>query len=299
VANIKEAKIGDSDGDGRVELIVGLTDRVLRTYQWCSEMDFEEGAGAFDKHPQEGEEKMTDDQRSEVSDLVYNGKLRALNKWEFANQIGSIALHHQGKSTCILVGQPGGTVSKISNVNSNQAHGPPLVDKQGITFDNLARSRNISSSIFNVEHFTLNLGKIKNPNASTEVVGNIFPFLAGEEADHYAVATLDGTIMLCHEDSFEIVTQLEEPVLALESCNGSFVVVGWEGETYLVKRSLHSEVENCIINFNFEESVASFKVGPYALSQNVDDDGTHLVNKNCFVYATFHESIYIYPNQYL
>lgn len=69
------------------------------------------------------------------------------------------------------------------------------------------RSRNpSSSSVFDVEHYSLNLGKIPNPNTSTEVVGNIYSSSEDSSvaADHYAVATLDGTIMLCHEDSFEM-----------------------------------------------------------------------------------------------
>ncbi|ODM98408.1 Integrin-alpha FG-GAP repeat-containing protein 2 [Orchesella cincta] len=298
VCNIKGAKLGDANNDGKNELIVGLTDRVLRTYQWSSELDVEESV-------QKTEEwQKWEYARSEINDMVYNGQLVALNKWEFANQIGSVTLHYErDKGTCILVGQPGGTVSKISNVTSSGQKESEEVsategNEQGQNANNL-RSRNpSSSSTFDVEHYSLNLGKIQNPTTSTEVVGNIYPYEAAE-ADHYAVATLDGTVMLCHEDSFEIITQLETPVLALESLNGSFVIIGWEGETYLVKRTLDPEVENCIIRFNFEESVAAFKVGRYALSQNDHDETTHLKNRNCFVYATFHESIYIYPNQFL
>lgn len=66
------------------------------------------------------------------------------------------------------------------------------------------------------------------------------------------------------------VTQLESPVLALEGINGSFVIIGWEGETYLVKRTLHPEVENCIIRFNFEESVAG------KLSYNITFSHLHM-----------------------
>lgn len=46
------------------------------------------------------------------------GKLVGLNKWECANQIGSIALHHSwdGKPS-LLVAQPGGTFMRIRCVN--------------------------------------------------------------------------------------------------------------------------------------------------------------------------------------
>lgn len=160
-------------------------------------------------------DEKVDDQRSEVSDLVYNGRLKALNKWEFANQIGSVALHHQkDKGTCILVGQPGGTVSKISNIRmagdtSESTPTQSSIIEQGFsnaTASNF-RSRNPSSAsgaTYDVEHYSLNLGNIQNPNTPTEVVGNVSPFGHLDKCDHYAVATLDGTVMLCHEDSFEM-----------------------------------------------------------------------------------------------
>ena len=38
----------------------------------------------------------------------------AMNKWEFASQVGSIALHRNNGFVSILVGQPGGTVTQIT-----------------------------------------------------------------------------------------------------------------------------------------------------------------------------------------
>ena len=56
-----------------VELVIGLTDRVVRTYQWT------------------------------------NSKLRGLNKWEFANQIGTVAINDMANKTpSLLVAHPGG-----------------------------------------------------------------------------------------------------------------------------------------------------------------------------------------------
>lgn len=54
--------VADVDKDGANEMIIGLTDRVVRSYRWCSNAD------------------------------LGTGKLVGLNKWECANQIGTIAL---------------------------------------------------------------------------------------------------------------------------------------------------------------------------------------------------------------
>ncbi|RZF45408.1 hypothetical protein LSTR_LSTR002851 [Laodelphax striatellus] len=80
--NTKMILLGDIDNDGKQELVMGLTDRVVRSYRW---------------------------QRS-----VSGGKLVCLNKWECARQIGSLTLNHgpQG-APCLLVSQPGGTYMRI------------------------------------------------------------------------------------------------------------------------------------------------------------------------------------------
>ena len=61
-----------------VELVIGLTDRVVRTYQWI------------------------------------NTKLVGLNKWEFANQIGTVGINDMANRTpSLLVAHPGGIYLKI------------------------------------------------------------------------------------------------------------------------------------------------------------------------------------------
>lgn len=58
--------------------MIGLTDRVVRTYQWM------------------------------------NTKLVGLNKWEFANQIGSVAINDMANKTpSLLVAHPGGTFIRL------------------------------------------------------------------------------------------------------------------------------------------------------------------------------------------
>jgi len=79
--NIKHVQIGDVNGDGLNEVIVTLTDRVVRTYQW---------------------------RKSSVKD----GELMALSKWEFADQVGSFAMCQRNGEPQLLVTQSDGILLK-------------------------------------------------------------------------------------------------------------------------------------------------------------------------------------------
>ncbi|CAL1688517.1 unnamed protein product [Lasius platythorax] len=82
--NTKIVLIADVDKDGANEMILGLTDRVVRSYRWSSNAD------------------------------LGTGKLIGLNKWECTNQIGTVTLQHTGDGTpTLLVAQPGGTFMRI------------------------------------------------------------------------------------------------------------------------------------------------------------------------------------------
>jgi len=63
------------------------------------------------------------EETEELSDLFdstpYDGRLEALNKWELANQLGSIAIHNQGNLSSILIGQPGGTVLRVTEISES------------------------------------------------------------------------------------------------------------------------------------------------------------------------------------
>lgn len=60
--NTKVVLVTDIDKDGLNEMIIGLTDRVVRSYRWSSNAD------------------------------LGSGKLLGLNKWECANQIGTVTM---------------------------------------------------------------------------------------------------------------------------------------------------------------------------------------------------------------
>ncbi|XP_032679847.1 KICSTOR complex protein ITFG2-like isoform X1 [Odontomachus brunneus] len=90
--NTKIVLIADVDKDGANEMILGLTDRVVRSYRWSSNAD------------------------------LGTGKLVGLNKWECTNQIGTVTLQHTGDGTpTLLVAQPGGTFMRIK-CNPDDCH---------------------------------------------------------------------------------------------------------------------------------------------------------------------------------
>lgn len=109
--------LADVDGDGRIEMVVGLTDRVVRSYRFLKHTD--KSAVDLTEEGDASEEKLlgeTLNQNKYFVFLVYylKGTLVALNKWECANQIGSITLHHSfDGQPFILVAQPGGTFMRI------------------------------------------------------------------------------------------------------------------------------------------------------------------------------------------
>ncbi|KAG5326809.1 ITFG2 protein, partial [Acromyrmex heyeri] len=118
--NTKIVLIADVDKDGANEMILGLTDRVVRSYRWSSNADLE------------------------------TGKLVGLNKWECTNQIGTVTLQHTGDGTpTLLVAQPGGTFMRIKcNPEDCQSKKSSCeaVDYQTLGISRM-RNQNISTEI--------------------------------------------------------------------------------------------------------------------------------------------------------
>ena len=83
-ANVKDIIIGDINGDGSTELVISLTDRVVRTYKWVSSCCLSSPG--------------TDTAETET------GRLVSVNKWEFASQIGTVTLNYDTDGTPALLG---------------------------------------------------------------------------------------------------------------------------------------------------------------------------------------------------
>ncbi|CAG9768159.1 unnamed protein product [Ceutorhynchus assimilis] len=271
-ANIKNLLLGDVDSDGQIEVVVGLTDRVIRSYRFVKNPC--KTTNDFFKENAKPEEK-------------FLGKLVAINKWECANQIGSITLHHSynGRPS-ILVGQPGGTFMRI---RCQMDEGEEELNRSdGSNNGNLPGS---------IDYQFLGISRMRNPNISTEILGDLKSYASAESVGKigestnisppYALATLDGTIMLVQDEVILWAIAVDHQVFALTKLdvtrNGSddIVVCSWDGQTYILDQSKNS------VRFHLEEPVRAFQSGWYYL--NPDQPSV-----TALVYVTFKNTIIIY-----
>ncbi|XP_015111800.1 KICSTOR complex protein ITFG2 [Diachasma alloeum] len=319
--NTKIVLVADIDRDGANEMIIGLTDRVVRSYRWSSNVD------------------------------LGTGKLIGLNKWECANQIGTVTLQHTNDGTpTLLVAQPGGTFMRIKCSSGDcRSEGDSI---QSETAEGC------------IDYQTLGISRMRNPNISTEIIGDLEPgknrqstpgespskiilkevyvkkfsrdgplepedfasskrvespgidqvdgnviggsVVLGEydtvhkktilpsyedftksnyaeregvqdvednnseeeilESKPYALATLDGTIMLVKDEVILWAMQVDHQIFALcrldVTADGAdeIVVCTWDGQTYILDQDRNS------VRFQFEEPVRSFCTGNYSLT---------------------------------
>ena len=314
-SNCKELLLADLDGDGQNELIIGLTDRVLRTYKW-------------------------------IRIGTNRGKFVGLHKWEFADQIGSVSLNPSRHDNCqdILVAQPGGTYAKLecydkkpsvnsgstSGTLSDQRHDEQQPKQQRSSSDSQNNDEdNVKTeyiSKLTPEYHQLSLAQMRNHHISTEILGSIRNDKGSSLYSLIVIATLDGTLMLVNKDEILWSLQVDHQLFALSvlnskvhiqhnaipqsqsSCtivpssatsatspgsdcitsfnsdmrdNGSqyFVACAWNGKTYII------DEERNYLRFKFDEAVSAFTAGNYYF------DGQHHTS---LVYATFNNQIVLY-----
>ncbi|XP_029033976.1 KICSTOR complex protein ITFG2-like [Osmia bicornis bicornis] len=357
--NTKVVLVADVDKDGANEMILGLTDRVVRSYRWSSNLE------------------------------LGRGKLVGLNKWECANQIGTVTLQHMADGTpTLLVAQPGGTFMRIK-CNPEDCH---LEDEVHQTNNETAASC--------VDYQTLGISRMRNQNISTEIIGDlesVIEKLDSSEVQHernvksitnnpqlelrkdsldatgeqtskasktsddtessstdqvdgnilggnvilgdydenaekdsllptykdfssednidnnnteglkskdktnadvnvdasssmhgkpYALATLDGTIMLVKDEIILWSMQVAHQIFALcrldVTGDGSdeIIACAWDGQTYILDQQRNS------VRFQFEEPVRAFCTGNYNVTPGISTP--------CLVYNTFNNKIYLY-----
>lgn len=261
--NGKVMLTADVDGDGKIELAVGYSDRMIRLYKWQPAT-------------------MTPTPPASGTDSEPKGSFIQFDKWQLAGQIGTITINKDpsGKPQ-LLASQPGGTYVTLILRQDAQPSEPATPDSSGgdsvtetILYDPLITSRARNSSI------------------STEIVGNIHkgPGVVSENGSDvlYALCTLDGTLVLVENGRILWSLQVDHQLFSLAKLdvtgNGKDEVVccSWDGQTYIVNLGREA------VRYQFEDNVTAFTAGYYAV------DGKD--NSPCFVYATFNNRIYIYYN---
>ncbi|KAM4748358.1 KICSTOR complex protein ITFG2 isoform 2-T2 [Rhinophrynus dorsalis] len=229
-ANTKLALISDIDGDGRCELVLGYTDRVVRAFRWES--------------PPDGD--------------LSCGQLVALKKWLLEGQVDSLSVNPGADGTPeLMVSQPGCGYA-ILLCTWGEEHS--LVSEGA----GVAETREVSVRDV-ILHQTS--GRIHNKNVSTHLIGSIKqgPGAGNKEAGLFALCTLDGTLKLMQgSDRLLWSVQVDHQLFALEKLdvtgNGQEEVVAcaWDGQTYIIDHN------RTVLRFQVEENVSAFCAGLYA-----------------------------------
>ncbi|KAK3917380.1 KICSTOR complex protein ITFG2 [Frankliniella fusca] len=275
-ANTKVLLLGDIDADGQQELVLGLTDRVVRSYRWCwlGEPIGKEFVQSLGK-------------TTNVASLAGRGALVCLNKWEFAHQLGAVTLNHNAKDKpSLLVAQPGGTFMKI------RCYPESDVTADFMDSDSSGRSNQFGET--SVVYHPLCINSMRNPNVSTEILGDIETGHNNDKGSPFAVATLDGTLMLVHNDEILWSYQVDHQLFAVTKLDitgdghDEIVVCSWDGQTYIL------DLEKHCVRFQLEETVSGFCSGKYTLEPNCSKPPIPVL-----VYATFNNKIYIYYDIHL
>ncbi|XP_032534938.1 KICSTOR complex protein ITFG2 isoform X1 [Chiroxiphia lanceolata] len=253
-ANTKVMLINDIDGDGKCELVVGYTDRVVRAFRW--------------------------EDSSENSDHV-SGQLLLLKKWLLEGQVDSLSVNlGPDGSPELMVSQPGCGYA-ILLCTWDTEHRDTSAGRDGSASSSEAPVRDV------ILHQTS--GRIHNKNVSTHLIGSIARGGSSENSGSglFALCTLDGTLKLMEgADKLLWSVQVDHQLFALEKLdvtgNGHEEVIAcaWDGQTYIIDHN------RTVARFQAEENVSAFCAGLYACKGGS--------NSPCLVYVSFSQKIYIY-----
>ncbi|KAM6987057.1 LOW QUALITY PROTEIN: KICSTOR complex protein ITFG2 [Aplochiton taeniatus] len=256
-ANTKVILISDIDGDGRNELVVGYTDRVVRAFRW--------------------------EEPAESSDLG-SGQLVLLKKWLLEGQVDSLSVNPGlDGAPELMVSQPGCGYAILLCTWTQQQGSAALSSEEEIpaTPGSEGPSRDV------ILHLTT--GRIHNKNVSTHLIANISRGSNDDSSKSglFALCTLDGTLKLM-ESSEQLLwsVQVDHQLFALQKLDVTgdgreeVVACAWDGQTYIIDHN------RMVVRFQFDENVNAFCAGQYTCK-----DGK---NSPCLVYVSFNQKIYIY-----
>ncbi|XP_028810475.1 KICSTOR complex protein ITFG2 [Denticeps clupeoides] len=249
-ANTKVILISDIDGDGRCELVVGYTDRVVRAFRW--------------------------EEPSDPSDQS-SGQLVLLKKWLLEGQVDSLSVNPGPEGLPeLMVSQPGCGYAILLCSWTQESVGSSGQDNpagEGVCRDV-------------VLHLTS--GRIHNKNVSTHLIGSISRGAKDDSSKCglFALCTLDGTLKLM--DSSEKLlwsVQVDHQLFSLQKLDVTgdgreeVVACAWDGQTYIIDHN------RMVVRFQFDENVNAFCAGQYTCKEGKNSPCLVYVSFNNKIYV--------------
>ncbi|GCC35776.1 KICSTOR complex protein ITFG2 [Chiloscyllium punctatum] len=227
-ANTKVMLISDIDGDGKCEMVVGYTDRVVRAFRWEDSSDG-------------------------------SGQLVLLKKWLLEGQVDSLTVNPGPDGTPeLMVSQPGcGYAVLLCTWRLDQERVPERDPSDVSSSEGLIRDVVLRQTS----------GRIHNKNVSTHLIGSISRGSSDDssKAGLFALCTLDGTLKLMDgSDKLLWSVQVDHQLFALEKLDVTgdgreeVVACAWDGQTYIIDQN------RSVVRFQFDENVSAFCAGIYA-----------------------------------
>ncbi|XP_051885995.1 KICSTOR complex protein ITFG2 isoform X1 [Pristis pectinata] len=228
-ANTKVMLISDIDGDGKCEMVVGYTDRVVRAFRW------------------------------EDSSIDSSGQLILLKKWLLEGQVDSLTVNPGSDgSPELMVSQPGCAYAVLLCTWKLDQEKAPKRNPSGAS-----NSEGLIRDV--ILHQTS--GRIHNKNVSTHLIGSINRGCCDDASKSglFALCTLDGTLKLMDgSDKLLWSVQVDHQLFALEKLDVTgdgreeVVACAWDGQTYIIDQN------RSVVRFQFDENVSAFCAGMYA-----------------------------------
>ncbi|XP_048405421.1 KICSTOR complex protein ITFG2 [Stegostoma tigrinum] len=248
-ANTKVMLISDIDGDGKCEMVVGYTDRVVRAFRWEDSSDG-------------------------------SGQLVLLKKWLLEGQVDSLTVNPGSDGTPeLMVSQPGcGYAVLLCTWRLDQERIPER-DPSGVS-----SSEGLIRDV--VLHQTS--GRIHNKNVSTHLIGSINRGSSDDSSKSglFALCTLDGTLKLMDgSDKLLWSVQVDHQLFALEKLDVTgdgreeVVACAWDGQTYIIDQN------RSVVRFQFDENVSAFCAGIYACKNDRNSPCLVYVSFNHKIYV--------------
>ncbi|XP_070563044.1 KICSTOR complex protein ITFG2-like [Ptychodera flava] len=226
-ANTKMVLIYDVDNDGKCELIVGHTDRIVRAYRWVDATPAETDSSGFS-----------------------SGHLEHIQQWYLPGQVGSLAVNTRPDGTPMLVvSQPGCNYVELVCVWATD------------------KNKDIDQATEqHVIYHPISTTRARNPGVSTEILGHISrgEDVSGKSG-LYALCTLDGTLMLVTDDKIVWSHLVDHQLFAIAKLDitgdgkEEVLACAWDGQTYIVDQKKQT------VRFHFEQNVCAFCAGHYGV----------------------------------